>query len=385
MRRIYQRGPGGRVPVRSVSRHTRETWLTSGHGTIGGMVEHDTETSTPLSDAARRLAGLRPRRRTDTDAQSPYWHFTREQWSRLADSTPLPLTASDVARLRGLGERIDIEEVETIYLPLSRLLNLYSAARGQKHEVTREFLSPLADEGFEPASKRTPFVIGVAGSVAVGKSTTARLLREMLARWSDTPRVELLTTDGFLFPNAELARRGLSGRKGFPESYDRRSLLRFLAAVKSGAPEVRAPVYSHHTYDIVPGASITVRRPDILIVEGLNVLQPPRPRADGKVGVAVSDYFDFSIYVDASATDVRSWYIRRFLRLKHGAFQDPDSFFHRYSELTDAEARVLASEIWDSINSPNLHENVMPSRGRADLLLRKASDHSVARIQLRKL
>ncbi len=219
----------------------------------------------------------------------------------------------------------------------------------------------------------------------MGKSTTARVLRELLARWPDTPRVELITTDGFLYPNAELERRHLNGRKGFPESYDRRRLLRFLSAVKSGAPEVRAPVYSHHTYDIVPGAEVVVRSPDVLIVEGLNVLQPARPRADGTVGLSTSDYFDFSVYVDARSRDIREWYVSRFLKLKHGAFQDPDSYFHRYSKLSDDEAVTLATEIWDSINFPNLRENVLPSRGRADLVLHKSADHTIRKVQSRKL
>lgn len=348
--------------------------------------------STPASpagsslDAERELAGLTSARAGEAESvATPYWEFDRASWSLLAENSELPLSAADVNRLRGLGDTIDLAEVETIYLPLSRLLNLYVAARGQKHQLTREFLAPLRNTGKDPAPKRTPFVIGVAGSVAVGKSTTARVLRELLARWPSTPRVELITTDGFLFPNAELERRGLSGRKGFPESYDRRALLRFLSAVKSGAPEVRAPIYSHHTYDIVPGAQVTVRSPDVLIVEGLNVLQPPRPRFDGRVGMSVSDYFDFSVFVDANTADVRDWYIRRFMKLKAGAFRDPDSYFHRYSTLGDEEARSLAGEIWDSINAPNLAENVLPSRGRADLVMRKARDHSIRRIRMRKL
>ncbi len=342
------------------------------------------EDSTDL-EPARRLAGLRPGRRPEASDLSPYWSFDRESWSQLAETMPLPLTAQDIERLRGLGERIDLGEVASIYLPLSRLLNLYVSAREQKHEMTREFLAPLRSDGRDPVPSRTPFVIGVAGSVAVGKSTTARVLREMLARWPDTPHVELITTDGFLFPQAELQRRGLADRKGFPESYDRRGLLRFLAAVKSGAPEVRAPVYSHHTYDIVPGAAVTVRAPEVLIVEGLNVLQPARPRPDGRMGVSVSDYFDFSVYVDAKPHVIRDWYINRFRSLKESAFSQPDSYFHRFSELSDTDADELAGEIWDSINAPNLTKNVAPSRGRADLILSKAADHSVRRIQLRKL
>ena len=310
------------------------------------------------------------------NGNTPFVELDRQTWSRLSNEIKSPLNQDDIHRLRGVGEKLNLDEVREVYLPLSRLLNLYVAAAGRLHSATTTFLGEK--------TTRTPFVIGVAGSVAVGKSTTARVLREMLRRWPETPNVELVTTDGFLYPNAELKRRGLMERKGFPESYDRRALLRFVSAVKSGAEEVRAPRYSHLTYDIVPDQEIVVRRPDVLIVEGLNVLAPARTRADGRAGLALSDFFDFSIYVDARTSYIEEWYVRRFLSLRNGAFADPESYFHRYAALTDEEARATALDIWKRINEPNLVTNVLPTRGRAQLVLTKNADHAVTRMLLRK-
>ncbi|AHH93584.1 type I pantothenate kinase [Kutzneria viridogrisea] len=301
---------------------------------------------------------------------SPYVELGRQHWRELRASTPLSLTSEELQRLRGLGERISLDEVADIYLPLSRLINLQVAARQRLHAATTTFLGEAAE--------KVPFIIGVAGSVAVGKSTTARILQALLARWPDHPRVDLLTTDGFLYPNAELERRGLMTRKGFPESYDRRALVRFVADVKAGAHAVEAPVYSHLSYDIVPDVRQVVRQPDILIVEGLNVLQPGSR-------LAVSDLFDFSIYVDAHIDNIRQWYVQRFLALRHTAFSNPASFFHRYATLTDEEAVQRATQIWTEINEPNLLSNIRPTRGRAALVLRKDSDHSISRVRMRKL
>ncbi len=313
---------------------------------------------------------------TSAESFTPFVELDRQMWSRLSHEIESPLNVEDVQRLRGLGDALNLDEVREVYLPLSRLLNLYTAAAGQLHAATNTFLGET--------TTRTPFVIGVAGSVAVGKSTTARVLRELLRRWPDTPNVELITTDGFLYPNAELHRRGLMQRKGFPESYDRRRLLRFVSEVKSGAAEVRAPSYSHLTYDIVPGREIVVRRPDVLIVEGLNVLAPARPRTDGITGLAVSDFFDFSIFVDAKTAHIEQWYIDRFQSLRSSAFADPESYFHRYAGLSDEEAQRTARGIWERINEPNLVTNVLPTRGRAQLVLTKDADHSVRRMLLRK-
>ncbi|MDR0432752.1 MAG: type I pantothenate kinase [Bifidobacteriaceae bacterium] len=308
---------------------------------------------------------------------NPYVTFNRHEWSDLAASTPLPLTEQDVRRLRTLGDQIELAEVDAIFRPLSRLLHLHAAASRRLYEARQTFLH---DE-----STKTPYVIGVAGSVAVGKSTTSRLLRELMARWPDTPNVALVPTDGFLLPNSELERRGLMDRKGFPESYDRTRLLRFLIDIKSGAAEVAAPVYSHLTYDIVPGESTLVRSPDILIVEGLNVLQPARTDPEGRPGLAVSDFFDFSIYIDAAGEDIREWYIERFGSLRATAFADARSYFRRYADLSDAEARRVAGEIWDTINAPNLRRNILPTRSRATLVLTKAANHHIAGIRLRKI
>ena len=304
-----------------------------------------------------------------------YVSFDRRQWAELRAATPMTLRETDLEDLRGINERIDLDEVAAVYLPLTRLLNLYVSATQNLHKVSATFLGTLAP--------KMPYVIGVAGSVAVGKSTFARILQALLARWPDHPKVDLITTDGFLHPNAVLEERGIMNRKGFPESYDTRNLLRFLRELKSGRAEVRAPVYSHVVYDIVEGECVTVRQPDILILEGLNVLQVGAPGSDA--AEFVSDYFDFSIYIDADETDIEQWYVDRFLSLCDSVFQNPDSFFRHFAHLSRDEAIATARGIWGGINGLNLRENIEPTRERASLVLRKGADHRVSDVRLRKL
>ncbi|MFC4535130.1 type I pantothenate kinase [Sphaerisporangium dianthi] len=297
--------------------------------------------------------------------------LSRAQWRDLRENTPLTLTAGELEELRGVDDPIDLAEVTDIYLPLTRLLNLHFTGARQRSAAVNTF---LGDDREPP-----PYILGIAGSVAVGKSTTARLLHTLLARWPEHSRVDLITTDAFLHPNAVLEQRGITHRKGFPESYDRRALVRFVADVKAGVPQVDAPVYSHLEYDIVPGAVQTVRRPDILIVEGLNVLQPAPPTA-----LAVNDYFDFSIYVDAKVEDIRSWYVDRFHKLRRTAFADPKSYFAYLADLSEQDATRFAKDVWRDVNERNLVENIAPTRGRAGLVLHKGADHAVRRVRLRR-
>jgi type I pantothenate kinase len=307
----------------------------------------------------------------------PYVDFTREEWSRLRASTPLSLTEDDLAALRGLGEPMPMREVEEVYLPLSRLLNLRVAATRELHSVTETFLGHL--------HAGAPYVIGIAGSVAVGKSTIARMLQALLGRWPDHPRVDLVTTDGFLFSNNELEARGLMARKGFPESYDVRALMRFLAELKAGSPKVRAPRYSHLTYDIVDDEEIVLAAPDIVIVEGVNVLQTPSRRGRAEASVVVSDFFDFSIYVEAAEADLERWYVDRLLLLRETSLHDPRSYFNFLTQYGEDATREFAESVWNQVNLVNLRENIAPTRGRAHLVLEKDREHAIRRVRLRKL
>lgn len=309
---------------------------------------------------------------------SPYRFFTAEKWAAFRADTPLTLTEDEVRRLRSLNDPINLDEVRRIYLSVSRLLSAHVEAMQLLFEQRKVFFN--ADDAV-----KSPFVIGIAGSVAVGKSTTARVLKELLARWPSSPKVDLVTTDGFLWPNDALRRDNLMDRKGFPESYDVGALLRFLSAIKAGLPNVPAPLYSHMTYDVIPGEYVTIDRPDILIFEGINVLQTRELPKDGKAVPVVSDFFDFSIYIDADEDLIRHWYIDRFMQLRETAFRNPESFFHRYSELSEDAARAIAEGLWQNINLRNLRENIVPTRPRADLILRKGADHLVETVALRKL
>jgi type I pantothenate kinase len=308
---------------------------------------------------------------------SPHRVFLRSEWASLRADTPLTLTYDEVARLRSLNDPVSLDDVVEIYLPISRLLSLYVAAIQQLYDATRTFLG--SKDGV------TPFIIGLAGSVAVGKSTTARILKALLGRWPNTPKVDLMATDGFLLPNAVLLREGLMERKGFPESYDLPALLAFLNDIKAGKRNVVAPVYSHLVYDIVPGETVAIDRPDILIVEGLNVLHTSRLPRDGRVVPFVSDFFDFSIYIDADEAAIRRWYIERFQRLRETAFRDPASYFHRYAAIPEDEAIAIAEGLWNRINLVNLRENILPTRARAHLILRKGATHEVEQVALRRI
>jgi len=307
----------------------------------------------------------------------PYHHFTKAEWSRLRADEPMTLEAADIQRLRALNDPISFTEAEEIYLPLSRLISLYVEATQELHRASTRFLG--AD------GRKVPYIIGVAGSVAVGKSTTSRILRSLLQRWPSSPKVDLVTTDGFLFSNRTLDELKLADRKGFPESYDRTALIRFLSDIKSGKPDVKVPVYSHLVYDVIEGEFLSIDRPDILIVEGLNILQPGELPKSGRPILFASDFLDFSIFIDADEADLTAWFMERFRQLRQTAFADPKSFFHRFSQMSGKEAEDFGLWAWREINLPNLRDNIQPTRSRADLVLTKGPSHTIERVDLRKV